>query len=160
MEVGIREGELLRRLEMGKLVRDAMTANPRTLLVGATVLTAAQAMKEEDVGSIPLVNSDGLLCGVITDRDIVLRVVAPGGDPAVTPVDAVATRSVSSVDPDESLDKALADMALWKVRRLPVVEGDRVVGILAQADVAQEAKEKKAGHLIAEISEPNEQPTG
>jgi CBS domain-containing protein len=157
--VGIWEGELLRRLEMGKLVRDAMTANPRTLLVGASVLSAAQAMKEEDVGSIPVVDSAGVLCGMITDRDIVLRVVAPGGDPAVTPVDAVATRSVSSAYPDESLDEALEDMALWKVRRLPVVEGDRVVGVLAQADVAQEAKDKKAGHLVAEISQPSDQPT-
>lgn len=145
---------------MGKLVRDAMTADPRTLLVGASVLTAARAMKEEDVGAIPVVDSDGVLRGMITDRDIVLRVVAPGGDPAVTPVDAVATRSVSSASPDESLDKALEDMALWKVRRLPVLEGDRVVGMLAQADVVQEAKDKQAGHLVAEISEPNEQPTG
>ena len=145
---------------MSKQVRDAMTANPRTLPVGASVLTAAQAMKEEDVGAIPVVDSQGVLCGVITDRDIVLRVVAPGGDPAVTPVDAVATSSVSSASPDDSLDKALADMALWRVRRLPVVEGDRVVGMLAQADLAQETKDKQAGRLVAEISQPSEQTTG
>ena len=67
---------------MAKLVRDAMTANPRTLRVGATVLDAARAMEEEDVGSIPVVDADGILFGVITDRDIVLRVVAAGRNPA------------------------------------------------------------------------------
>jgi CBS domain-containing protein len=150
----------LRRLEMGKLVRDAMTANPRTLMIGASVFSAARAMKEEDVGSLPVVDSEGALLGLITDRDIVLRVVAASKDPATTPIDDVATTSLSSARPDESLDEALEDMALWQVRRLPVVEGDRVVGMLAQADVAQEAKDKKAGHLVAEISQPSEQPTG
>lgn len=145
---------------MGKTVRDAMTANPRMLVIGTSVFSAARAMQEEDVGSLPLVDSDGALLGLITDRDIVLRVVAASKDPATTPIDEVATRSVSSAYPDESLDEALEDMALWQVRRLPVVEGDRVVGMLAQADVAQETKDKKAGHLVAEISQPSEQPTG
>jgi CBS domain-containing protein len=140
---------------MAKLVRDAMTANPRTLRVGATVLDAARAMEEEDVGSIPVVDADGILFGVITDRDIVLRVVAAGRDPAATSIDAVATRDVSPAYPDESLDEALQQMAQRQVRRLPVIEDDRVVGLLAQADVAQEVKDKKAGQLVEEISQPS-----
>jgi CBS domain-containing protein len=139
---------------VAKLVRDAMTANPRTLRVGATVLAAARAMEEEDVGSIPVVDADGILFGVITDRDIVLRVVAAGRNPAATSIDAVATRDVSPAYPEESLDEALQQMAQRQVRRLPVIEDDRVVGILAQADVAQEVKDKKAGQLVEEISQP------
>jgi len=140
---------------MSKLVRDAMTANPRTLPLEASVLDAARAMEAEDVGSIPVVDVDHVLYGMITDRDIVLRVVAAGKDPAATTVDAVATTSVSPAYPDESLDEALQQMAHWQVRRLPVIEDDRVVGILAQADVAQEAKDKKAGQLVEEISQPS-----
>jgi CBS domain-containing protein len=142
---------------MAKLVRDAMTANPRTLGVGASVLDAARLMEEEDVGSIPVVENGGILVGMVTDRDIVLRVVAAGKDPGTTTVETVATRDVSPAAPDESLDEALQQMAERQVRRLPVIEADRVViGILAQADVAQEAKPKKAGQLVEEISQPSE----
>jgi CBS domain-containing protein len=137
-----------------KRVRDAMTANPRTVQWRASVLEAAKAMEEEDVGSIPVVDSDGLLVGMITDRDIVLRVVAAGREPGSTAVEDVATRDVSPTYADESLDEALQQMAHHQVRRLPVIEDDRVVGILAQADVAQEAKDKKAGQLVEEISHP------
>jgi CBS domain-containing protein len=142
---------------MAKLVRDAMTAQPRTLRVGASVLDAARAMEEEDVGSIPVVETGEILVGMITDRDIVLRVVAAGKDPAATPVESVATREISPAHPDESLDEALLQMADRQVRRLPVIEADRVVvGILAQADVAQEARAKKAGQLVEEISQPSD----
>ena len=142
---------------MAKLVRDAMTANPRTLRVGASVLDAARLMEEEDVGSIPVVDNGQILVGMVTDRDIVLRVVAAGKDPGTTTVETVATRDISPASPDESLDEALQQMAERQVRRLPVIEADRVVvGILAQADVVQEAKPKKAGQLVEEISQPSE----
>jgi CBS domain-containing protein len=141
---------------MGKLVRDAMTASPRTLDVKASVFDAARAMREEDVGSVPVVDKDSVLHGMITDRDIVLRVVAEGKDPAATTVASVASASVSAAYPDESLDEALEQMALWRVRRLPVVANDRVVGILAQADVVHESRAKKAGQLVEEISQPSE----
>lgn len=142
---------------MAKLVRDAMTANPRTVRVGASVLDAARLMEEEDVGSIPVVDNGQILVGMVTDRDIVLRVVAAGKDPGTTTVETVATRDISPASPDESLDEALQQMAERQVRRLPVIEADRVVvGILAQADVAQEAKAKKAGQLVEEISQPSE----
>lgn len=144
---------------MAKRVRDAMTADPRTLQVGASVLDAARAMGEEDVGSIPVVDSSGILAGMITDRDIVLRVVAAEKDPRATAVEDVATTSISPAYPDTPLDEALQLMAQWQVRRLPVIEGDRVIGILAQADIAQETKDKKAGQILEEISRPATQPT-
>jgi CBS domain-containing protein len=94
-----------------------------------------------------------VLVGMITDRDIALRVVAAGKEPRTTTAGEVATKDVSPIFPDESLDEALERMAYRQVRRLPVIEDDRVVGILAQADVVQEVKDKKAGQLVEEISE-------
>jgi CBS domain-containing protein len=139
---------------MSKLVREAMTANPRTVSLDASVVDAARIMEEEDVGSVPVVEADGILAGMITDRDIALRVVAAGKDPRSTTTGEIATRQVSPAYPDEPLDEALEQMAYRQVRRLPVIEDDRVVGILAQADVVHEVKEKKAGHLVEEISQP------
>jgi CBS domain-containing protein len=138
---------------MSKLVRDAMTVNPRTVNLSDSVVDAAQIMEEENVGSVPVVDTDNVLVGMITDRDIALRVVAAGRDPRSTAAGEVATKQVSPAYPDESLDEALEQMAYRQVRRLPVIEDDRVVGILAQADVVHEVKDKKAGHLIEEISE-------
>ena len=83
-----------------------------------------------------------------------MRVVAAGKDPRSTTAGEVATRDVSAAYPDESLDEALEQMTYRQVRRLPVIEDDRVVGILAQADVAQEVKDKKAGQVLEAISQP------
>ena len=138
---------------MSKLVRDAMTVNPRTVNLNDSVVDAAQIMEEEDVGSVPVVDTDNILAGMITDRDIALRVVAAGRDPRSTTAGEVATKQVSPAYPDESLDEALEQMAYRQVRRLPVIEDDRVIGILSQADVVHEVKDKKAGHLLEEISE-------
>jgi CBS domain-containing protein len=139
---------------MSKLVRDAMTVNPRTVSRNDSVVDAAHIMEQEDVGSIPVVDTDNILVGMITDRDITLRVVAAGKDPRSTTAGEVATKQVSPAYPDESLDEALEQMAYRQVRRLPVIEDDRVVGILAQADVAQEVKDKKAGQVLEAISQP------
>ena len=142
---------------MGKLVRDAMTPNPRTVGLGDSVVEAAQIMEKEDVGSVPVVDADNILVGMITDRDIALRVVAAGRDPRSTTAGEVATTQVSPAYPDEPLDEALEQMASLQVRRLPVIEDDRVIGILAQADVVHEVREKKAGRLVEEISQPGGQ---
>jgi CBS domain-containing protein len=141
---------------MGKRVRDAMTPDPRTVNADDSVVEAARIMEEEDVGSVPVVDVDNVLVGMITDRDIALRVVAAGKDPRSTTVGDVATKDVSPAYPDEPLDEALEQMAYRQVRRLPVIEDDRVVGILAQADVVQEVKDKEAGKLVEEISESRE----
>jgi CBS domain-containing protein len=140
---------------MRKLVRDAMTANPRTIDRNRFVAEAAKIMAEEDIGSIPVVDHDQILVGMVTDRDIALRVVAEGRDPQATPVGEIATTQVSPAYPDESLSEALEQMAYRRVRRLPVIDNDRVVGILAQADVVLEVPDKKAGHLVEEISQPS-----
>ena len=136
---------------MGKIIQDVMTSNPCTIDAGKPVSYAAKMMKDEDVGLAPVVEGDRLV-GTLTDRDIVVRVVAEGGDPQAVLVREVASTDVVTVDPQQDLDEALKVMARHQVRRLPVVEDGRLVGVVAHADVADEAKAKKVGVLVEEIS--------
>ena len=138
---------------MGKKIREVMTPAPETIQADRPASEAAQKMKEADAGMIPVMDNGNLL-GTVTDRDIALRVVAEGKDPKSTTVGEIASRDIVTVEPDDDLDDALQKMAKHQVRRLPVVEDGRLVGVVAQADVAQEAKEKDVGHLVEEISKP------
>jgi CBS domain-containing protein len=139
---------------MRKTVRDVMTPKPRAVGRSSSIVEAARLMEAEDVGSLPVVEADEVLVGIVTDRDIAIRVVAAGRDPNSTMVGDVLTESLSCAYPDEPLDEALEQVAYRRVRRLPVVEDDRLVGILAQADVVHEVKDKTAGQLVEEISQP------
>jgi CBS domain-containing protein len=137
---------------MAKTVSDAMTTDPCTIDADKTVEYAAQMMKKEDVGVAPVVEGDQLI-GVLTDRDIAIKVVAEGKSPQSTIVRDVASKNVVTVDPQQDLDEALRLMAQNQVRRLPVVEEDgKVVGILAQRDVALQADDAKTGEVVEEIS--------
>ena len=138
---------------MAQSVRDVMTPGVRTVGPSQSLAEAAEVMKGEDVGSVPVVE-EGRLAGIVTDRDIVTRAVAERRDPQTVKVDEVASRDLVTVEPEQDLDEALALMALHQVRRLPVVEQGQLVGMLAQADVALEAKEKKVGETVEEISKP------
>jgi CBS domain-containing protein len=139
-------------------VRDTMSANPQAVSPDQPVIEAARLMRSEDVGSLPVVEGERLV-GVLTDRDITLRVVAEGKDSNATSVGNVLSSDPVTVTPDEGLDEALAKMARHQVRRLPVVEDDRrLVGVLAQADVAREARDKETGELVQEISESSSRP--
>src|SRR5881392_4118105 len=132
---------------MGKSIRDLMSANPCAIDADRPVAYAAKMMKQEDVGLAPVVEGQRLV-GTLTDRDIVVRVVAEGGDPQTVKVREVASHDLVIVDPQQDLDEALKLMASHQVRRLPVVEEDgRIVGVLAQADIAEHAKEKKTGEM-------------
>ena len=142
---------------MAKKVRDAMTPEPRVADPSLSLAEAAQLMRSEDIGSLPIVQ-EGQLVAVLTDRDIVVRAVAESADPSATKVGDIASRKPVTIEPDEDLNEALAKMARAQVRRLPVVEGGRLVGVLAQADIAQEAKSKQAGELVEEISKPTGPP--
>jgi CBS domain-containing protein len=138
---------------MAKSVRDVMTPGVRTVSASQSLAEAAEVMKGEDVGSVPVVE-EGRLAGIVTDRDIVTRAVAERRDPQTVKVEEVASHELVTVEPEQDLDEALALMARHQVRRLPVVEEGRLVGMLAQADVALEAKEKKVGETVEEISKP------
>jgi CBS domain-containing protein len=120
---------------MAKNVRDVMTPTVQTVSPSQSLAEAAEVMKGEDVGSVPVVE-EGRLAGILTDRDIVMRAVAERRDPQAVKVDEVASRELVTVEPEQDLDEALALMARHQVRRLPVVEQGRLVGMLAQADVA------------------------
>lgn len=137
---------------MAKNIRDVMTKNPRTVSNSDTVSDAARRMRDEDAGLIPIVDGDRLM-GVITDRDIALRVVADGRDASSMRVEEIASKSLVTVDPDQGLDEALKMMAEHQVRRLPVCEEDgRLIGIVAQADIAKHAGAKRTGEVVEQIS--------
>jgi len=140
---------------MAKSVRDAMTEDPRSIGASASVVEAARLMREEHIGSLPVTDDDQLV-GMVTDRDITTRVVAESADPKMTSVADVYSRDLISVEPDKDLAEALRLMARHQVRRLPVVEKGRLVGIVAQADIALGENEKKTGELVEAISEPSE----
>jgi CBS domain-containing protein len=139
---------------MGTHVGEVMTARPRSVTPETPVTQVAELMEAEDVGAIPVVEGDRLV-GMITDRDIVVRAIAKGKDPRGMPAAEVSTRELVTVDPDDDLSDALQLMAQHQVRRLPVVEDDnRLVGVISQADIALEAKEKHAGEMLEGISRP------
>jgi CBS domain-containing protein len=140
---------------MAKSVRDTMTENPRSIGTSASVVEAARLMREEHIGSLPITDEKQLV-GMITDRDITTRVVAEAADPKITPVGDVYSRDLISVEPDKDLAEALQLMARHQVRRLPVVENGRLVGIVAQADIARGESEKQTGELVEAISEPSD----
>jgi CBS domain-containing protein len=133
-------------------VREAMTASPRTISKDATVVDAARLMITENVGSLPVVKGSELV-GIVTDRDLVVEVLAKDLDPNKTLVADVCSEEPTVASPEEPLDSALQRMASEQVRRLPVVEDGRVVGILAQADIAREAEPEATGEMVEEISE-------
>ena len=136
---------------MGKKIREVMTPAPETIQADRPASEAAKKMKETDAGMIPVMENGNLL-GTVTDRDIALRVVAEGRDPQSTTVGEIASRDIVTVQPDEDLDDALQKMAKHQVRRLPVVEDGRLIGVVAQADVAREGNEQAVGHTVEEIS--------
>jgi CBS domain-containing protein len=137
---------------MGQSIRDVMTSNPSTIDAEKSVAYAAKMMREEDVGLAPIVEGDKLI-GMLTDRDIAIRVVAEGRDPDQVKVRDVASKQVVTIDPQQDLEEALRIMAKHQVRRLPVVEEDgKIVGVVAQADVAREGDDTQTGKLVEEIS--------
>src|SRR3954467_3060595 len=138
---------------MPQNIRDVMTSNPCTIDADRSVAYAAKMMLEEDVGLAPIVE-DGKLIGMLTDRDIATRVAAEGRDPGQVKVRDVASTQLFTIGPRQDLDEALRMMAKHQVRRLPVVEADgRLVGVVAQADIAREGNDAETGQLVEVISE-------
>jgi CBS domain-containing protein len=137
---------------MHKSIQEAMTPNPTTIEATTKAQEAARIMKSEDVGSLPIVEG-GKLIGVVTDRDLAIRIIAEakGID---TPVAEIASKDVVTIDPQQSLEEAARLMANNQVRRLPVVEEDgKLVGILAQADIAQAGHDSLTGETVQRISQ-------
>jgi CBS domain-containing protein len=138
---------------MSILVRHAMTELPQTIGPDMNAQDAAAMMKTEDVGVLPVVDGAELL-GVVTDRDLVLRVLAERKDPRGVRVGDIATRSPVTVTPDQKLSEAREMMEQHKIRRLPVMKGDRLVGIISIGDVAwADASTREVGEALKAVSE-------
>lgn len=135
---------------MAKTVRDVMTEKPRTLQETATAMDAARAMREKNVGSIIVTDENGILKGIVTDRDIAVRVVAEARDPGSTPLSEIASEELSFVSPESKVGEAVELMRRDAIRRLPVVQGGRAVGIVSLGDLAVELDKESA---LADISE-------
>ena len=133
-------------------VQEVMTPSPSAIESNESAIEAARMMLAENIGSLPVVHGNDLV-GMVTDRDLVLQVMAKDLDPNAVPVSQVCSEDPVVATPDEPLEAALGRMAAEQVRRLPVVKGQRLVGILAQADVARTADAKSTGQMVEKISE-------
>jgi CBS domain-containing protein len=116
-------------------VKEVMTSNIAALAPNNTILDAAKSMQAHNIGCMPVCNPDGKVAGILTDRDIVVRSLANNGDPKTTLVKDVMTKNVITAQPDMDISTALELLATNKIRRLPVVKNDTLVGILAIGDL-------------------------
>jgi CBS domain-containing protein len=133
--------------------RDLMTADPAFCDKDVTVEQAARLMADQDVGALPVCSTEGRLAGVVTDRDLAVRVVAEGRDPAATTVaDLLEGTEVVTIGADDSAEEAIRTMKDHAVRRLPVIDGTRLVGMVSQADIARAMPDAKIGDLVDAIS--------
>ena len=142
-----------------KKCNEVMTKKPVCCRPDDTVAKAAQLMQSENIGSIPVIENEQTqkLVGIVTDRDLALKIVAKGLDAKSTKVEAVMTRKVVTCQAEDDMQKALDAMAEHQLRRIPIVDNDnRIVGIIAQADVATRVNEpEKTAEMVKEISQSN-----
>src|SRR3954451_17956136 len=135
-------------LGMGRTVQEVMTRDPRTVSPSDSIVDAARVMNEADIGDVIVAEGDEIKC-IVTDRDIVVRAIAEGRDPQSTSVSDVCTPSLETIEPDASVDDALRKMREADIRRLPVVEAGRPVGIVSLGDLGGE---REPDSTVADIS--------
>ncbi|WET82327.1 CBS domain-containing protein [Amycolatopsis sp. QT-25] len=132
--------------------RDIMTAGVTCVSASDTVLDAAKKMAAESVGAMPICGEDGKLEGMLTDRDIVVKVLAEGKDPRALHASELAQGEAVTIGADDDAEKIMRTMANHRVRRLPVIDGHQLVGIVAQADVARALPNPASGELLEALS--------
>lgn len=132
--------------------RDIMTPNPTCVRTSETVLDAARRMAEESVGALPVCGEDNRLKGMLTDRDIVVKVLASGKDPRAMHAGEVPHGELVTVDASDDVSEVMRTMKRHQIRRVPVLDGQRLVGIVAQADVARSQPEQQVGDLVEGVS--------
>ena len=136
-------------------IRSVMTANPATCTPDAPLRQVAQMMKDNDCGQIPVVGQDRQPLGVITDRDIAMRMVAEGGDPTSATAGDYMTAPATTVSDQCSLDDVAKVMEREQIRRVVVVDDQgKVAGIVAQADIARSGRDGKTAEVVKQVSEP------
>lgn len=133
--------------------RDIMTPAPRCVGENETLVDAARLMASLDVGALPICGEDKRLMGMLTDRDIVVKCLAEGGDPAATRAGELGQGKPVTIGADDDIAEALDTMKEHQIRRLPVIDGHDLVGIISQADIALSLSAQEAGETVAEISE-------
>ena len=134
---------------MSQTISQVMTLNPRTIREDAPIQDAARLMREDDIGDVIVVRPDDSVCGIVTDRDLVVRALADGADPKTTTMADVCRHEVVSISSGDPVDQALPLMRQHDIRRLPVIDGNRLVGIVTLGDLAIERDPKSA---LADIS--------
>jgi len=137
---------------MSKKARDVMSGGADCIGENDSILDAAKRLAELDVGAMPICGEDNRLKGMLTDRDIVVKVLAQGKDPSSTKAGELGQGKPVTIGADDSIDEALRTMADHKVRRLPVIDGHDLIGIVSQADLARNVDEEKVGDLVEAIS--------
>lgn len=131
---------------------DIMTENVETLRLDDLLLTAAERLAQHDVGALPVCDEQERVRGIVTDRDIVVNGIAQGKDPRKTTVGEIVTPNPVTVDPDERVERVIDIMAEKQIRRIPVVEDGKLVGMISQADIAQSVPADQAGRMLSRIS--------
>jgi CBS domain-containing protein len=137
---------------MGKTARDVMSGGAECIGEHDSIVDAAKRLKDLDVGAMPICGEDNRLMGMLTDRDIAVKVVAEGKDPASTEAGELGGGKPVTIGADDSVEEALQTMKDHKVRRLPVIDGHDLIGIVSQADLARNVEEEKIGDLVEAIS--------
>lgn len=132
--------------------REIMTGGAECARSTDTLVDAARKMRDLEVGALPICGEDDRLKGIITDRDIVVKCIAEGGDPTTTRVEELAEGKPVTIGADDSVEEALTTMKEHHVRRLPVIDGHELIGMISQADVAKNLPEDKVGELVEAIS--------
>ena len=136
------------------VARDLMTPDPTCVKEGQTLAEAARMLRDLDIGSMPICGDDNRLTGMLTDRDIVVKCIASGGDPNTVTAGELAEGKPVTIGADDDIRDALRMMQEHQVRRLPVIDGHDLVGIIAQADVARELSPDQTAETVEQISEP------
>jgi CBS domain-containing protein len=132
--------------------RDIMTGGAECASANDSLVDAARKLRDLDVGALPICGDDNRMHGMITDRDIVVKCIADGGDPSSVRVSELAEGKPVTIGADDSVEEALRTMSQHGVRRLPVIDGHELVGMLSQADVAKNLPEASVGDLVEAIS--------
>jgi CBS domain-containing protein len=134
------------------VARDLMTPDPQCVKEDQTLVEAARLLRDLDVGAMPICGNDDRLKGMLTDRDIVVKCIAEGGDPNTVTAGSLAEGKPVTIGADDDIREALEVMQDHQVRRLPVIDGHDLIGIVSQGDVAQNLPEEKVGDLVEAIS--------
>lgn len=133
-------------------VREIMTGSPACIGAHETLEQAAQKMLQLDVGSLPICGDDNQLKGMVTDRDIVVKCLATGGDPRTVLAQELGEGKPVTIGADDTVEEAIKTMQKHKIRRLPVIDGHELIGMLSQADIARDYPAERVGDLVGIIS--------